>query len=167
MSAIQSTASTPTVSTASSGAGAPVYSSSSGGTVSTVQASVGPVSATAVATPVAVTWTMGDGGSTTCDGPGTPYDAGVAPSEQSTSCSYTYAISSAGQSATTGTDEVDAFTVVATVDWSVTWTARGAAGGGVLPPLVTSSSVLVPVEQVESLDTLAGIFGPSAPIGGP
>jgi len=44
MSAIQSTASTPTVSTASSGAGAPVYSSSSGGTVSTVQASVGPVS---------------------------------------------------------------------------------------------------------------------------
>jgi hypothetical protein len=131
-----------------------------------VTASVGPVSATAVATPVSVTWTMGDGGSTTCDGPGTPYDPELASSSQSTSCFYTYAVSSAGQSTLAGGADDDAFKVVATIDWSVTWTAQGAAGGGTLPPLVTSSSALVPVEQVESLDTLAGFFGSPPPIGG-
>ncbi|HEX4071913.1 MAG TPA: flagellar filament capping protein FliD, partial [Planctomycetaceae bacterium] len=44
MSAISSSTTTPTTSTASTGAGAPIYSSSSGSTVAPVQSSVGPVS---------------------------------------------------------------------------------------------------------------------------
>jgi hypothetical protein len=118
-----------------------------------VTASVGSVSATAVATPVAVVWSTGDGHTKTCPGPGTPFDPEASPSQQSTECSHSYAVSSAGQPSPDGNPNDGAFTVSTTVDWSVSWSARGAVGGGPLPALTTSSSRSVRVEQVESVNS--------------
>jgi hypothetical protein len=116
-------------------------------------ASVGTVSATAVATPTSVTWTMGDGGVTSCDGPGTPYVPEQPSDQQSTACDYTYLTSSDGQPSADGNPNDDAYDVVATIAWSVAWSVQGAAGGGELPPLTTSASRPVRVEQVESVNT--------------
>jgi len=80
-------------------------------------ATAGAVTTTATATPTKVVWSMGDGSTVTCDGPGTPYDPSAP--NASSSCSYMWA--------TAGT-----YTVTATTDWSVTWSAAGAAGGGTL-----------------------------------
>jgi hypothetical protein len=118
-----------------------------------VTASVGSVSATAVATPSSVAWSMGDGVVVTCDGPGTPFDPALPASQQSTQCTHTYTVSSAGQPSRDGNANDGAFDVVTTIDWSVSWSAAGAAGGGVLPNLSTSTSSQVRVEQVESINS--------------
>jgi len=114
-------------------------------------ATVAGVTAIAVATPVDVTWTMGDGGEVECAGPGTEYSPDLAANLQSTSCSYTYARSSAGEPSIDGDPNDGAFAVTATMTWKVTWTAVGAVGGGTLPPLHTASTVAVRVEQIESI----------------
>jgi hypothetical protein len=116
-------------------------------------ASAGGVSATAIATPDTVSWSMGDGHTVVCDGPGTPYQPAVSVDAQTTDCSYTYARSSAGQSSTDGDPNDGAFSVTATISWTVRWSAAGVVGGGSLPSLQTSSTVPVRVEQVESVGT--------------
>jgi hypothetical protein len=118
-----------------------------------ITATVGPVSATAVATPRSVDWSMGDGGEVTCNGPGTPFDPAQPLSQQATGCSYTYTSSSIGQPSPNGDPDDSAFTVRTTINWSVSWSTRGAPGGGALPPLSTSASTPVRVEQVESINT--------------
>jgi hypothetical protein len=118
-----------------------------------VTASVGSVSATAVATPSFVTWSTGDGGVVTCDGPGTPFDPAQTAAQQSTQCSHTYTVSSAGQPSPDVNGNDDAFVVVATIHWSVSWSATGDVGGGALPSLSTSTSSTVRVEQVESVNS--------------
>jgi len=80
----------------------------------TATAAAGPVTTTAVAAPSRVVWTMGDGSTVTCNGPGTPYDASRP--DASTSRSYTWS--------TAGT-----YTVSATIYRTITWAAAGAAGG--------------------------------------
>jgi hypothetical protein len=114
-------------------------------------ATVGGVTATAVATPQSVMWTMGDGGAIECDGPGTSYDPHVAPNLQSTSCAYTYSRSSRGEPSADGNPNDGAYEVIATVTWKVTWAAAGAPGGGNLPSLRTASRTAVRVEQVEAV----------------
>ena len=74
-----------------------------------VTATVGSVSATAVATPIAVTWSTGDGGVTTCDGPGIPFEPEQPLSQQSTYCSHTYTTSSSGQPSPDGNPNDGAF----------------------------------------------------------
>jgi hypothetical protein len=118
----------------------------------TVTATIGTVSATAVATPTMVTWSMGDGHTVTSAGPGTPFDTTRPASVQRTGCSYAYPVSSAGQPSPDGNPNHGSFTVQSTVSWSVTWTAQGASGGGALPGLTTSATALLPVEQVESVN---------------
>lgn len=120
-----------------------------------VTASAGPVSATAIAVPVAVVWTMGDGGSTTCMGPGAPYRTDVPGSGQSTSCSYVYRQTSMGQPAPDGNPNDGSFLATVAVQWQVSWSAEGAPGGGVLPSLTTTSTIDIRVEQIQSVDTLA------------
>ena len=117
-----------------------------------VTATAGSVSATAVATPLAVTWVTGDGGVTTCDGPGIPFEPEQSLSQQSTYCSHRYTTSSLGQPSPDGNPNDAAFTVSITIDWSVSWSAQGDSNGGELPSLFTSSSRSVRVEQVESVD---------------
>ena len=105
-------------------------------------ASAGPVTTTATATPSKVTWNMGNGDSVTCQGPGTPYD----PSQPNatTNCSYTWAAP--------GT-----YTVTATIYWSVSWTAKGTAGGGNLGVQGgPASSVAVRVEESQAINTPSG-----------
>jgi hypothetical protein len=98
---------------------------------------------------------MGDGGVITCSGPGTAFDPAEPSTQQSTDCSYVYVTSSAGQPSVDGQPDQGAFPVVATVHWSVTWSAAGAAGGGELPPLPTSTSTAIRVEQVQSVSAEA------------
>lgn len=107
-------------------------------------ASVPGVSVTAVARPTSVTWSMGDGGSVTCTGPGSPFPAGGDPKSASPDCGYTYKTSSAGQRA-------DAFPVTATVNWTVTWS--GAGQGGTFPNMMTSASVAFRVAESHGIAT--------------
>ena len=119
----------------------------------TASATAGAVTATATAAPVSVSWSMGDGHTVTCDGPGSPYQPMIPPDAQSTECSYTYQTSSAGQPSSDGDPNDDAFAVRATITWTVNWTTTGSPGGGALPSLQTSSTIPVRVEQVESVGT--------------
>ncbi|MFA9430991.1 hypothetical protein [Egicoccus sp. AB-alg2] len=57
-------------------------------------ASAGAISVTATLEPRRVVWSMGDGGEQVCDGPGAVYDTSRSFEEQSTDCSYTYAVAS-------------------------------------------------------------------------
>ena len=107
-------------------------------------ASVPGVSVTAVAKPTSVTWSMGDGSSVTCTGPGSPFPTGGAPRSASPDCGHTYTTSSAGQRA-------DAFPVTATVKWTVTWS--GAGQGGTLPDMTTSASAAFRVAESQGIAT--------------
>jgi hypothetical protein len=118
-------------------------------------ATVGGVTATAAATPETVVWTMGDGGVVDCSGPGTPFNPAFAADQQTTSCSYTYRRSSAGEPSANGDPNDGAFPVTATVTWRVAWTAVGAPGGGTLPSLQTATTTAVRVEQVESVGVVS------------
>jgi hypothetical protein len=107
-------------------------------------AAVPGVSVTAVATPTSVTWSMGDGGSVTCTGPGSPFRPGGDPRSASPDCGYTYHASSAGRPG-------DAFPATATVHWTVTWS--GAGQGGTFPNMTTSESVPFRVAESEGIAT--------------
>jgi len=119
-----------------------------------VTATAGGVSATAVARPVGVTWTTGDGRSVACGGPGTPYAVGVPAAWQSTYCSHTYTETSLGQPSPDGDPDHGRYPLSATVEWAVSWSAVGASGGGVLPTLYTTGTTDLRVVQVESLNAV-------------
>lgn len=114
-------------------------------------ASAGPVTATVKAVPIEVVWNMGDGDVVRCDGAGTIYDPNKAASSQSSSCTYTWHISSANQPG-------EAFRVSATIVYSVTTSVIGAPDP--TPNLGDSSGPtsfeLVQVSQVEALGTTSG-----------
>jgi len=105
-------------------------------------------SVTATATPVSEAWSMGDGTTVTCKGPGTPYAAGDNPSAASPTCGYTYDQSSAGQPG-------GAFRVTVTITWDVTWQGAGGAGG-VLAPLQTVAAAEFQVAESQALNTSGG-----------
>lgn len=122
--------------------------------VTSPPAAVAGESVTATATPTSVSWSMGDGHSTTCNGPGAPYNS-ADPSDPP--CGYTYRIDSSKQPQLGSSVNDRYFTVVATVTWSVTWTCTGAAcdqNGGVLPALtIASPPVRWRVFQIETVVT--------------
>jgi hypothetical protein len=128
-----------------------------------VTASAGGVTATAVAAPVSVSWSMGDGTTVVCTGPGVAYDPSQSPNAQSTTCEHTYVVSSAGQPSPDGNPDDGSFSVTATVNWSVSWSAVGAPGGGALPSLTTAATAAERVKQVESVNALTGPQG--SPVG--
>jgi hypothetical protein len=108
----------------------------------TATAAAGPVTATATATPLKVVWDMGDGSSVICDGPGTPYSA--SDPNATTDCAYTW-------------PAPGSFTVTATVYWSVTWTATGAAGGGNLGVQAgPAAQAPVTVTESQAINTTSG-----------
>jgi hypothetical protein len=107
-------------------------------------ASVPGVSVTATARPTSITWTMGDGGTVTCRGPGTPYGAGGSPKSASPTCGYTYHSSSAGQPGR-------AYAVSATVHWTVTWSGAGQAGA--FPDMTTTSNAAFRVAESQALNS--------------
>ena len=99
-------------------------------------------SLTATATPQRVAWSMGDGGSVTCAGPGTPYSSSYPAGSSSPDCGYIYQRSSARQP-----DET--FMVKATVVWDVVW--QGAGKSGTVPGMEMTSQVPVRVSEVQSV----------------
>lgn len=108
----------------------------------TSSASAGGVTVTATATPTKTVWSMGDGTSKTCSGPGTPYPKDVDPKKASPDCGHVYKTISLGQ-------PKNAFTVTATISWQVTWSGGGA--GGTLPPLTTTATAACQVAEAQSL----------------
>ena len=119
----------------------------------TATASIDGVSASAVAVPVSVRWSMGDGDTIVCAGPGTPYRQAIPAAEQTTSCSHIYRSSSAGQRSPDGNPNDAAFPVTATITWAVSWSSSVGSGGS-LPSLQTQASTRLRVEQVQSVDTV-------------
>lgn len=111
-------------------------------TVRSATASVPGVSVTATARPVQVTWSMGDGGSVVCKGPGTAWRPGTDPMASSPDCGYTYRRSSAGAAG-------GRFTVAVTVSWVVTWVGAGQAG--TIPGLSTTGTVRVAVQESQAV----------------
>jgi hypothetical protein len=107
--------------------------------VTSPPAAVAGESVTATAAPTSVIWSMGDRHSTTCNGPGAPYNS-ADPSNPP--CGYTYRIDSSRQPQDGPSVNDRYFTVQATVTWSVSWTCTGVAcdqNGGVLPNLTIAS----------------------------
>jgi hypothetical protein len=107
-------------------------------------ASVPGVNVTAIATPTKAVWSMGDGNSVICHGPGTAWTLGTDPKATSPDCGYTYRHSSAA--AATG-----AFTVSVTISWNVTW--AGAGQNGTVPGLTTTGAEQVRVAESQALIT--------------
>lgn len=106
-------------------------------------AAVPGVSVTASATPTSVVWSMGDGGTVTCTGAGTPFRPGTAPTASSPDCGHTYRTSSASRAG-------QAFPVTATVHWTVTWAGDGL--GGVFPDLTTAGTAAFRVAESQALN---------------
>jgi hypothetical protein len=104
-------------------------------------------SVTATATPVSAAWSMGDGTTVTCKGPGTPYGGGN-PAAASPTCGYTYDQSSAGQPG-------GAYRVTVTITWDITWQGTGGAGGA-LAPLQTVAAAQFRVAESQALNTSGG-----------
>ncbi|GAB2717364.1 ATP-binding protein [Kitasatospora kifunensis] len=105
-------------------------------------ASAGGDSVTVTAKVTQIVWTMGDGQTVTCTGPGTPYtpDKGDA---MSPDCGYRYTTTSAGQSS-------GAFPVTATTTWTVHWAGAGQEGD--LPPVTKTSTTALTVGEVQVLN---------------
>lgn len=109
-------------------------------------ASAGRVWSTVRATPVATTWSLGDGRTVSCRGPGTEWRPGMP--DDASSCTYTYRNSSAGSPG--GTFHVDA-----TVTFDVSWSSN-AGDGGTLPAITRTSSVDVEVGEIQAIGTRGG-----------
>ena len=105
-------------------------------------ASVPGVSVTVTARPVTATWSMGDGATVTCDGPGTSWRVGTDPVAASPDCGHTYRRSSAGSAG-------GAFAASVVVAWEVTW--AGAGQSGTVPGLITTGGVQVRVQESQAL----------------
>lgn len=103
---------------------------------------------TATATPVSVSWQMGDGSTVTCLGPGKPYTASSNPASASPDCGYTYQHSSAGQPGS-------AFQVTVTITWNITYTVNGAPGG-TLAPLFSAAVTAFRVAESQGINTASG-----------
>ncbi|MFJ8793597.1 ATP/GTP-binding protein [Streptomyces sp. NPDC102462] len=86
----------------------------------TASATAGGVTVTATAEVSKIVWTMGDGASVTCTGPGTSYTSseGMA---QSPTCGHVYSKTSAGA-------QNSKFPVTATSTWTINWQGGGQAG---------------------------------------
>ncbi len=120
-----------------------LWISTDGWRTQTSTATVPGVAVTVTARPVAAVWSLGDGTTVRCTGPGTPFDANNPGSRSE--CSATYRHSSA--------NEPDLrFHGSVTVEWHADWIAAGAAGGGTLAPLFQSSAFSLSVTEVQALN---------------
>jgi hypothetical protein len=108
-----------------------------------VSASVSAVTSTVVATPVMVTWDMGDGSRVMCAGPGTPYDVTRSRGSQVSDCSHTYQNPSHARAG-------GVYEVTATVVYAVSWIATNGRDGD-LGTVTRASTVPVRVVEVQAV----------------
>ena len=117
-------------------------------------AAVAGESVTATATPSSVSWSMGDGHSTPCDGPGAPYSAS---DPSNPPCGYTYRVDSSKQPQRGSSPNDRYFTVRGTVTWTISWTCTGAAcdadSGNLLDMRRPTTPMPLRVFQVETVVT--------------
>ena len=106
-------------------------------------ANAGRVSATVTATPTSASWDTGDGGGTTCRGPGVAWQRGMP--DDATYCKHTYTNSSAGQ-------EGGTYALTATVTFEITWTSN-TGGGGSLEAIDRTASRDVEVGEIQAVET--------------
>lgn len=109
----------------------------------TATASAGRVTAAVTVRPVATDWSTGDGGGTTCTGPGVAWSPGLP--DSATDCSHTYLEPSAGEPGST-------FSLTATVRMEVSWSSN-TGQGGTLPAISRSSTQPVTVSEVQAVGT--------------
>ncbi|GAA1025632.1 hypothetical protein GCM10009557_00280 [Virgisporangium ochraceum] len=102
-------------------------------------ASVPGLSVTATATPRRLVISPGDGATVTCTGRGVAWTSGTDP-EKASDCGHTYTSLPSG----------GAYTLRATVTWTVSWTGGGAAG--TVPDLTTTAAVDVEVREAGALN---------------
>jgi hypothetical protein len=107
-------------------------------------ATAGGVTVTATATPIRVMWSLGDGSTVTCRGPGTAWTPSADPTTGSSTCGHTYTQSSAANPA-------GVFSVTATITWTVSWAGGGQAG--TVPNLTSRTTSTVKVAQVATVVT--------------
>ena len=112
-------------------------------TSTSASASIGAVTSTVVATPTQITWTLGDGTTKTCVGPGTPFDLGRPAAEQESECTHTFVWPSHDQ-------VFGVYPVAATVTFDTTWSATTGAGGP-LGALTRTTTVPVRVVEVQAV----------------
>ncbi|MGW4951503.1 ATP/GTP-binding protein [Streptomyces parvulus] len=86
----------------------------------TAEASGGGITVTATAHVSKIVWSMGDGSSVPCNGPGTPYTSSVGMA-QSPTCGHVYSKTSARAAG-------GRFPVTATSTWTINWEGGGQAG---------------------------------------
>lgn len=106
-------------------------------------ANAGRVTSTVTASPVRAEWASGDGGGTTCRGPGVEWRRGMR--DDATYCSYTYRHSSAGEPG-------DSYTLAVTVWFQVTWTSNTGQAGA-LGDISRSASRQVQVGEIQAMET--------------
>lgn len=109
----------------------------------TATATAGRVSSTVTARPVRAVWSAGDGGGTTCAGPGVVWREGMR--EDATYCRYTYYHSSAGE-------EGGTYTLTVTVEFEVAWTSNVGLAGG-LAGVSRSASRPVEVGEIQAVES--------------
>jgi hypothetical protein len=102
-------------------------------------ATIDGVTVTTMARPDRVVWNLGNGDEVVCDGPGTPYDPARPEADQHSDCTYLFR-------------QAGTFTITATLEWHVTWTAVGVAGGGDLGVVRRSASATVAVSEIQALN---------------
>lgn len=107
-------------------------------------AAVPGLSVSATATPIRLTWDMGDGTTVTCTGPGTPFTDATPATASSPDCGHTYRRAS-------DVEPSGKFTVRVTETWRVTWAGGGQSG--TLPDMTATSSIAVRVAESQALVT--------------
>jgi hypothetical protein len=107
-------------------------------------ASTGRVTATATAVPASVSWSMGDGTTLACSGPGVEWAAGLP--ESATDCSHTYTNSSEPRPG-------GVFRIEATVELDVSWTSNTPTGdGGDLGVITSSGGTDLQVREIQAIE---------------
>ncbi|MGW1528444.1 hypothetical protein [Streptomyces sp. NPDC002159] len=97
---------------------------------------------TATARPRLAVWSMGDGATVSCTGPGTPYSAKHRADAESPDCGHTYRRASLAE-------PDKKFTVSVRVTWDVEW--RGGGQSGVVPGLVIGAQRQLVVDEVHAV----------------
>jgi len=112
----------------------------------TATASAGGLTITARAVPKKITWYAGDGTSTVCNGPGTPWTGSASPTSPSPSCGHTYTSPSATEANPDGK-----FQLRAVVTWDITWSGGGLSGS--VPSITTATTADITVTQLRAVIT--------------
>lgn len=113
-------------------------------TTRTASAAVPGLTITARAEPGTVYWYAGDGTSTTCTGPGTPWTGKASPTAASPTCGHTYIKTSANSPGGN-------FQLRVVVAWKITWAGGGLSGTE--PSATTTATAAVAVTEFRSVIT--------------